>query len=510
MKKIIPISQPLKITTHKSGGKSVMSPSIKISASVQFLDINVTENTLKTDAKGNIYCGVTCANEKAKGGILRSSDNGKSWERMIPEIPGDKETVINASMGSIAVDQQTGRLFVSSCGDPTCVPDNPWSGKIAKLLRDNRTWSDTLVYSDDQGESWHILRGQFKDGGDWGKTFLGPPAIDASKNKLSSNNYPNIIYHLAGATFSLTQYCWKSLDGGKSFQLTKKPVFSNYTRKTPLPYGGEPEIPAGYPRIDDTHTLSGVGVVTADGTIYIPANICGFPRIYISRDEGDSWSFLDIPVAKVRGIKTYDGITGIHEPPNGGKPYKPQQPFHKLYGSTGMSAIWSQQLAIDEDERFYLSWVDARDDLPYLSISNDRGKTWNKPLMISAPGVNMASISAIAVRNPGEVVISYYGSRDGGWSFDGFITLSRNALDADPIFHSAQTCTEAPIQYNRLGEPCEFTGAVFTPDGTAWASFSRDTCVIDDSSGERQCDGNFEYNGTRFYAVIAKLGKDII
>jgi hypothetical protein len=78
--------------------------------------------------------------------------------------------------------------------------------------------------------------------------------------------------------------------------------------------------------------------------------------------------------------------------------------------------------------------------------------------MIAPPGVDMASISAVGIRNPGEVVISYYGSRDGDRTFDGFMILSYNVMKANPSFHSIQTNRDALIQDNRLGKSCELVG----------------------------------------------------
>lgn len=78
-------------------------------------------------------------------------------------------------------------------------------------------------------------------------------------------------------------------------------------------------------------------------------------------------------------------------------------------------------------------------------------------------------------------------SRNGGWTFDGFMTLCRNSLESELFFFSTQTSPMVPIQYNRLAEPCEFIGA-------ALASFARDICIIDESSDAIQCDGDFDYN----------------
>jgi hypothetical protein len=351
------------------------------------------------------------------------------------------------------------------------------------------------------------MRGQFKDGGDWGKTFVGPAATDTSRSQLQRNGYPSVVYHVTGATFSETAYVWKSLDGGQSFQRTRAPVFSSYVGRTPLPYGEKPAQPAGHPREADAHTLAGKGVVTADGLVLIPANVCGFARLYVSADEGDSFRFVPLPFARARSKRSYDGLTGFQDPPNGGRPMIPQQPFHALYGSTAMSSLWSQQLAIDAEGTLYLSWVDALDDLPHVAYSRDRGQSWSAPIRVSPPGIDMASISGIAVGAPGEVAVAYYGSRDGGWTFDGCVTVSADVFASEPAFQTVQTRPEDPIQPNRLSEPCEYVGVDFAPDGAVWASFSRDTRRIDRSLEKYQGDGNFHYNSRRYRGLAVRLAR---
>jgi hypothetical protein len=127
-----------------------------------------------------------------------------------------------------------------------------------------------------------------------------------------------------------------------------------------------------------------------------------------------------------------------------------------MYGSTAMSSLWSQQLAV-------------------------------------------------AVGAPGELAVAYYGSRDGGWTFDGFVSVSSDACSDSPTFRSVQTRAEAAIQPNRLSEPCEYVGVDFAPDGAVWASFARDTRRIDRSSSKYQGDGNFHYNSRRYRGVVVRV-----
>ena len=67
------------------------------------------------------------------------------------------------------------------------------------------------------GQTWKVNRGQLCYGGDWGKTFVGPPATAASRAALARAHYPNVVYHCMGATVQVTRTCWKSLDGGATW-----------------------------------------------------------------------------------------------------------------------------------------------------------------------------------------------------------------------------------------------------------------------------------------------------
>lgn len=464
------------------------------------LDQPLTETMLVASGEA-IYVGVSGGRAQGGGAVLRSDDDGETWERLVPQ---DRHgSALRGSMGTVTVDA-SGRLLASSCGDPTVEIEGPWAEKIARLTSGGSTLSDSLAYSDDRGDSWTVVRGAFPHGGDWGKTFTGPPATDRGRARLEASGRDAVVYHCAGATYSCVDYCWRSFDGGKSWELTAAPVFNSYIGNTPLPYGERPATPAGGDRSADQHTLGGIGVVLATGEILVPANVCGRPMLYRSRDEGDSWLGQELPDVAVRTKRAYDGIDGFQFPPNAGRPLRTQQPFHRLYGPTAISSLWSQQLALGSDGALHLAWVDARDELVHLTSSRDGGISWSDRRCISAPDLDMTCTSSIATGPDGMVAVSYYGSDDGGWSFDGHVVIADDDPEV-PLRHARTT--GRPLQPNGISEPIEYTGCDIDDRGVVWASFARDHATIDPRSPAVQADGTFDYDGTdRFTGVVLRWG----
>ncbi len=456
----------------------------------------LTESMVAT-ADGSVFVGVSGGPDHGGGAILRSDDEGETWVRLTPT--DNHGPVLRGTMGTVTIDPVQGRLLATSCGDPTVTIDSAWAEKIARLAG-HGTLSDSVAYSDDRGESWTAVRGAFPHGGDWGKTFCGPPSTERARRQLERHGRELVMYHCAGATYSCVDYCWRSFDGGDTWELTNAPVFNSYIGSTPLPYGDTPVEPAGGDRSIDQHTLGGIGVVLATGEVLVPTNMCGRPMIYRSTDEGDSWTGVEIPDVAVRTKNTYDGIDGFQSPPNAGRPIRPQQPFHRLYGSTAISSLWSQQLALSDDGSLHLAWVDGRDEMLYLSSSDDDGLTWSERRPLAAPEVNMACTASIASGPEGCLAVSYYGSSDGGWTFDGHVTII-----TDGSLQHARTDGPA-LQPNGISEPTEYTGCAIDDNGVVWASFARDHAVVDRRSPAVQADGNFDYDGgERFSGVVLRV-----
>ena len=443
---------------------------------------NVTELSLVVDDDGDVYTGIT-RNGSMESAVMVSTNDGATWKRRVPRLDG--QPALSPIMGWLVRDPDTGRLFGSSLGDPGC----------------SEPLGDQFAWSDDDGASWKIRPDQLCNGGDWGKTFVGPAATDAGRARLAESGYPNVVYHCSGATGDLTRYCWRSYDGGDTFERTETnaisgggPLADKGALRGPDPCYGE----------TDFHQIAGQGVVAADGTIYMPVNACSYVSITKSTDEGATWSLLRVPVARGRGWYTHGGVPGFFDPFNAGEPTTPKQTFMGLYGPIAMANVFSQQLVVDEEGTLYLAWVNAPDQQLHLSVSSDGGTTWTSSPIVSPPGVQRSTIASIDVAEPGHIALAYYGSTD-KQAYDGYVAESTDALAAQPTFTTAVVSPGAPLMPHRVGEPIESAGIDIAPDGSVWASFDRCIVWYPDDLTKVECDASLDYNESRYSLVVAHL-----
>lgn len=92
---------------------------------------------------------------------------------------------------------------------------------------------------------------------------------------------------------------------------------------------------------------------------------------------------------------------------------------------------------------FYSTWVDPQYVLQF-SRSTDSGATWSAPVEIGAPagilGTNKTMGYLPTLRQhpttPGRAVLAYYGSQDGGATYNGFIAETGNINSPRPVFSS--------------------------------------------------------------------------
>ena len=246
-----------------------------------------------------------------------------------------------------------------------------------------------ISFSDDAGKSWTNtgICGHF----DHQNIFTGP----APKDGDQPMGYENVVYYcainlvmLSGTSTATT--CGRSLDGGVTWLPTGEPAYI-----TPVP-----------PREDQTDPWCdgavGHGYVGPNGTVYLPRVLCGQPFVSISHDEGLTWDAVQVAN-------------------NGGKGHE-----------AGVAA--------DKNGNVYFTWI-AKDGLPYLAVSRNGGKTWDKPLMIGPPGLKRASLPALDMGDDGKIAITYAGSETPGkkakkWAWHGYITTTTDAAAKNPVFYS--------------------------------------------------------------------------
>ena len=315
-----------------------------------------------------------------------------------------------------------------------------------------------ISFTDDAGETWTNtgVCGHF----DHQNIFTGPPP----KGGDQPIGYPNVVYYcainlvmLSGTSTATT--CGRSLDGGLTWLPTGEPAYL-----TPL--GAEQ---GGLPWCDGA---VGHGFVGDDGTVYLPRGWCGQPFLSFSKDEGLTWDQVQV---------ADNGANG-HE----------------------------AGIAADTKGNLYYTWIGG-DDLPYLAISRDGGESWGKPLMIGPPGIKRSSLPAIDIGDDGKIAMTYVGSTSPGkkktWTWNGYITMTTDALAADPVFYTGSMNSESdPLHRGggcgdtRCHSLGDFFDVVIGPDGTPWVSFV-DACW----EGPNKCIPAFDTVGVRGEAVVGRL-----
>jgi len=359
-----------------------------------------------------------------------------------------------------------------------------------------RVFSDDIVppgcsffsFTDDGGKRWtNTLTGC--EQADHETVFAGRPVWSRTIG------YPNVVYRCAisggqTAAASTASACSKSLDGGMTFIPSGAPPFTDdpRQRKGDLGIRGHCDGPHGH------------GFAGPDGTIYLPRGWCGQPWLAISRSEGLTWKRVRVAT---NGMALSD------------------------------DGIWEHEagVAADADGDLYYVWL-ARDRLPYLAISRDRGAHWSAPMMVAPPGVRETALPGIDIGPDGRIAIVYIGStnspgppfaecdavspacvhnllvatdpalvakyRDVTWN--GYISLTFDPLATDPIFYSASVNDPAdPIARGVCGpttQACsqgDFLDIVVAGDGTPWASFidgCERSCVHPATEGDKQENGH--------------------
>jgi hypothetical protein len=242
--------------------------------------------------------------------VLRSADLGETWEHILPSQYNDPPR-ITAVDQNMRIERSTGRAFWL-IGEPGGTDQEP-----------------RLDISDDDGRSWFKAT-QPPLPLDHSQIFNGPP----TKRAMVPGN-GSVVYVCQGHQ---PQTCQESFDGGITFG-----------PGVALPFPPKLECAGG------NYDFGLRGVVSRDGTVFVPFAPCNRPYIAISHDEGNSWQLVNV---------AHTITLGFGEMP----------------------------LGEDKDGNLYAAWVGSQDRLPYLSISRDHGLNWSTPMMIGAPGVNEAAI----------------------------------------------------------------------------------------------------------------------
>lgn len=312
--------------------------------------------------------------------VIRSKDGGTSWE------------TVTAPRGTedpyLWVDPTTDRIFAV---------DWLWAAGL-------------MSYSDDFGETWtNVPPVGTGHNTDHQTIYAGPPVTS------KTSGYPNIVYYCSigggvAASASTEIACSKSLDGGHTFLPTPTPPFPPIPTST---VGIAVNTVPGYCPGGSGHVFVGV-----DGTVYVPRGVCGQPWLAISRDEGTTWTRVQV------------ADNGMGRDAFGG---------------------WDHEGAVraDGNGNVFYSWV-ARDRIPYLAVSRDRGLNWGAPVRIAPPDVKEANLPNMDMDEDGRLAFVYMGSTDSpGAPFpnDGNCTLEHQILHPDT---AEADCVEGANAYSNV------------------------------------------------------------
>lgn len=439
-----------KAVAHYAGGRIIRGnhsgPTSKLfrMQDAQGTPVKAGEPTLGVTNEDNVFYTAIQGNTRVE--VMRSTNSGQSWEVVSPKLPNGR----NAQLLSF---------------DPYLWVDDA-EGADRVFTIDLTVACAYLSFSDDEGKTWTtnpVACGRPVN--DHQTLFSGPPAISPTVN------YPNVVYYCWNDVGSSS--CSKSLDGGISWVPTGSPAFTGYDPNAEQP--GVPEKPTGH-RPAQCGGLHGHGHVGPDGTVYMPKGHCGQPWLAISHDEGATWERVQV---------ANNGVAD-HE----------------------------AGIATDRKGNIYYTYV-GKDRLIYLVTSKDEGRTWTKPMMISSPGVNESGIPSIDVGGVGKVAVSYMGTTNSpGMPFptspgtqtnpdctvaqldcpppkeyahttwNGYTTISANALDKNPIFYSAPVNSpKDPLKRGTCGPGrcgltiLDFIDVVIAPDGEVWSAWV-DACTL--------------------------------
>lgn len=316
--------------------------------------------------------------------------------------------------------------------DPYIYVDK-WTDRVFTI--DLTVACSILSWTDDEGESW--LTNPLACGvpvNDHQTLFSGPPVSSPTVG------YDNIVYYCWNNIAS--SECSKSLDGGLTFHATGGPAFTG--------------VATGEGASGFCGGLHGHGVVGEDGTVFLPREYCGLPYVAISKDEGVTWDQVQVA---------------------------------DMPASSGSDP----SVAVDKKGNIHYTWI-AEDRLPYLVSSKNGGKSWTKPVMIAAPGVNEVNLSTIDAGPRGGVAVAYMGTtnspgepwENGAYAettWNGYITVTPKPFAKKPKFLSATVNDPRDPIYRRncgpgrCGAVFDFIDVVVDSKGTPWAAFV-DACAL--------------------------------
>lgn len=252
----------------------------------------------------------------------------------------------------------------------------------------------------------------------------------------------------------------------------------------PAPVGGQPPVP--YTANADLVYWCG------NNMLFTPS----YRACYRSLDGGVSWSFASVLFSSPVPQHSQCGTNGeIFNAGDGNYPEgAPKGSLYVLVGcgsktflarSTDEGSTWpiltdagvprtapaDGELRVDPAGNLYL--VAQNGDALDLWTSQNEGQTWQGPQDMTVPGSKNVLQWFVAERGIGEVAVSYLADTASGVGYDGFLSVTMDALGLNPTF--VGTTLDNPATPVYAGSPPQarddFIGVDIGPDGTPWAAF---------------------------------------
>jgi hypothetical protein len=386
------------------------------------------EPTVGASNEGNVYF---VALPGAATKVLKSGDEGQSWEDISPTLP---------------TGQNTHRISL----DPYIYMDDA-EGVDRLFTIDLTVACSYMSFSDDEGASW--ITNPLACGrpvNDHQTLFSGPP-----KSSLTVN-YPNALYYCWNDVASSS--CSKSIDGGLTFRPTGFPA---------------------YPGVDATGGggfcggLHGHGHVDQQGNVYLPREYCGQPWLAISNDEGTTWT--NVQIAK-NGAEGSDPSVAVDRKGNIYYMWVARDRLPYLSISKDHGKSWSKPMMVGAP-----GVTEA--NLPSLDVG--LGGTGKVAM------VYYGSENSRFPKCKRDCTDKDYAKT----TWNGYMAVTSNALDKNPIFYSTTVNEKSdPLKRKTCGPGrCDtvvydFIDVVIAPDGQVWSAFV-DACTITCSGPEGLQDG---------------------
>ncbi len=401
---------------HYAGGKK--APAGKTpDARLAQVGMPAIEPTIGVDKKGVLYMTVIGAGLSPD--VVRSKDDGRSWEVASPQVAGRKTHALTLDP-YIYMDESTGRLFDI----------------------DLTVACSYLSFSDDGGDSWTenpIACGRPIN--DHQTLFTGPPAISPT------TVFPEVVYYCWN-DFGTGTSCSKSIDGGVAWTVTGTRPFQGISNEGQ----GGPDVCGGF---------NGHGVVGPDGTVYLPKEHCGQPWLGISHDEGATWQAIKVATNSTEKLGS---DTSVAVDKKGNLYYTWETADQQLFlaTSTDGGEKWSDPMAVGAPGVEEVT-------LPSLEVG-DPGK-----VAIAYVGTTKSPFKRCAENCTNE---DY---KETEWN--GYITMSTNVLAKKPIFLSGSVNDprdpffRGRCDFNtRCGPLLDFLDIEIGPNGVPYAAFV-DACI---------------------------------